>query len=634
MHSGSFSLARVVFFASSASLSLAGCFERSLQPVDPCTTSTQEVLAENDGPDAVDLLVLVDDSTSMAEHQAALAEQLPRLIQVLTSGDRDHDGAVDFRPVRSLHVGIVSSDMGLGPITGVPSCNPGFGDDGVLLTRSPHPASGCQADYAGTYPRGIFDFALGGGTTPTQFASDVACVGMLGTGGCGLEFELEPILKALAPAPDPNGNSIVNWTRPGYRPPLFAGNTVGHGSDPATNGGFLRPNSVLAILTVNDEDDASTDDFEIYSPTNPMYSSAELNVRPVAFADHLYPVQRYVDGLLGLRQTASFLVYATITGVPLPLSGHSPTEILADPSMTPRIDPAQPDRLVPVCTDTAGGQSAVPGRRMVQVAEGLAAAGATASVHSICNGDFAPAIDDLVARLAEALDSVCLERSVNPDAEGNVPCELLELLPAIETGGPRCASLPHPEAYTYVRTEAYPQPDGGTLHRELCRVRQVGRAGAGVQAGWAYDDGNPALGAWSALPTGCGQRVGFSVVSAMTGSEVALLCTETVLPATTARVQLGDFCDPSNGATTNRQGLCSEGHAVAGNPQVLACDPFARACEVACTTDADCTEAGLLSYVCDRRTALEVYGSASQIPSDLSPDTVRGFCVNPTCGDR
>ena len=41
--------------------------------------------------DKVDLLFVVDNSGSMREEQTALRAQFPRLIQVLTSGDRDGD---------------------------------------------------------------------------------------------------------------------------------------------------------------------------------------------------------------------------------------------------------------------------------------------------------------------------------------------------------------------------------------------------------------------------------------------------------------------------------------------------------------------------------------------------------------
>ena len=357
----------------------------------------------------VDLLIMIDNSSSMREHQIQLRDQLPRMIATLVTGMRDASHGGPFVPPRSLHIGVVSSTMGLGPVAGVPGCPPGFGDDGILFTHSPFPQTPCTAmDFSAMYPHGVFEFQQGQvSPSAAQFSSDVSCVAVLGTGGCGLEFELEPVLKALAPEPDASGVSSVSWTAPGYMPPTFYGNTFGHGSDPATNGGFLRSDSVLAILTLCDEDDGSTDQYPIFT-NDPQYSSVALNVRPVAFAASLYPVSRYIEGLIGLRRAPSMLVFSEITGIPNDLSPTPGTEadlaaILADPRMQPMIDPAHPERLVPVCADTSGGQTAVPGFRMVQVADGLRQLGASVNVHSICQNDFTPAIDDVIARVAGAL---------------------------------------------------------------------------------------------------------------------------------------------------------------------------------------------------------------------------------------
>jgi hypothetical protein len=614
-------------------LMLTGCFERSLEPVDPCTTSHQGASISIGGIDEVDLLFLVDNSSSMAEHQAQLRDQIPRLVSTLVTGHRDAAHGGDFPPPRSIHVGVVSSTMGLGPITGVPSCPSGFGDDGILFGRSPSPAAGCTSPAP---PRGIFEFVQG--DSSAQFASDVACTAVLGTGGCGLEFELEPILKALAPGPDATGGSSVQWTAPGYQPPMFYMGTFGHGNDPATNGGFLRPNSALVILTLNDEDDGSTDHYEIFG-NDPTYTGWPLNVRPVEFADQLFPVQRYVDGLVGLRTNPSLVIYSTITGIPNDLSpgpGVPTTRdrldaILADPRMIPMPDPNHNERLVPVCSDTMGTQTAVPGLRMVQVARGLLDRGATVAVHSICENDLTPAIDDVIERLVGVFRSECLGRALNTDAEGRVACDVLELLPASgdET---HCASLEHPEAYTFVRTQTTTFADGTTSTRELCRVRQLDRASAAAGGvGWAYDDGNPALGAFSMLPTGCSQRVGFSTIQVINGAELQFDCTETILPGSDSPAELGSFCDPTTGEVNFSSVACSSGTAIHGNPTRLACDAFGRSCGIACTTDADCTSAGLLSYVCDPRTATQWFGDG-QVPSGISPIATHQFCVNPTCG--
>ena len=371
-----------------------------VEPCNPsvvCTPSTQ-----------VDLLFMIDDSGSMTEHQIQLRDQIPRMIQIAATGIRDMAHGGPFAPPHSLHVGVVSSTMGLGPVTGVPRCPAGFGNDGVLFTRSPFPAPGCPTtDYATMYPHGVFEFNQGQAMpTAAEFASDASCVALLGTAGCELEFQMEAVLEALAPAPDSCGASSVWWTAPGYVPPTFYGGTFGHGGDQATNGSFLRPNSFLAIIALTDEDDGSTDDYVIFSD-DPRYSGFSLNVRPVAFSNLLFPVERYISGLIGLRRQPSMLFFSAITGIPNDLSpGLSLTDpalltrILADPRMQPTIDPLHPERLLPVCMDTTGGQTAVPGLRMVQVAQGLLARGANVSVSSICRNDYTPALDGIIGQIA------------------------------------------------------------------------------------------------------------------------------------------------------------------------------------------------------------------------------------------
>jgi hypothetical protein len=352
--------------------------------------------------DQVDLLLMIDNSNSMNEEQGSVVEEIPRLVQILSSGDRNGDGIRDFTPATSLHLGIVDSDMGLGDVTGIATCTAGFGDDGLLQSRTRQAHGACLPDYATVYPDHVFTFTAAGGVSSTEFATDVGCVAALGTDGCGFEFELESPLKALSLMPTATGASPVSWTAAGYVPPMFASGTYGHGNDPATNGGFLRPTSVLAIVTVNDEDDCSTNNTAIFSPTDTRYNSATLNLRCHTWSDQLYPIQRYVDGFIGLRTSPARLVFAAVTGIPPDLAGMDPVVILSDPRMVEQIDGTH-STLMPVCTSPGGRGVAYPAIRMTRVAAGLAARGAHTTVQSICNSDYGPAFDVIVAALADAL---------------------------------------------------------------------------------------------------------------------------------------------------------------------------------------------------------------------------------------
>jgi hypothetical protein len=622
-------------------LVLVACTTPNALPGYPCLTGTESSVIENTHVDSVDLLLVVDDSPAMAPFEAHVRDQIALMVTELASG-QPPSPSMAFAPPRSIHIGVVSTSMGLGPTASVAGCPSGFGDDGILHATCAGAAvtrDACTIPNE-TCPPGVFEFMRGqdasGRPTASSYAGDVACVAALGTSGCELEFPLESALKALAPAPDATGASSVPWTAPGYTPPNFAQNTFGHGADPMTNGGFLRAGSVLAILLFANEDDGSTNHDEIFGDTAP-YNADPVNVRPIFFAASLFPIARYVDGLIGLRRSPSTLFFSVVAGIPTDLSPplDEPTtpallqQLIADPRMIPMIDPSHADRLVPVCT-SATGATAAPAIRLVEVAQGLQQRGASVSVRSICDADFTAVVDDLASRIAPAIDGDCLARALPTDTAGNVECEVLEALPA---SGPvvHCADLAHPEAYTLVRTEPVTLPDGTTGTREVCRVRQVGRAGAAADvAGWAYDDGNPALGAFTDLPLLCGQAIHFtSEIETIAPSEIQLRCSLDVFPSVpVGSPTLAQACDPTSGNTLDNAMPCSNGHAQRGFTATLRCDAFSRSCAMPCTSDADCTNGGVTGATCDLRTATDYFGSAG-VPMSITPTTRRGFCSDP-----
>ena len=156
----------------------AGCNNRDLRPLVPCTVSGVSESVKATSFDKVDLLFVIDNSESMTEEQAALRAEIPNLVRSLVTGDRDRDGTPDFPPVKSLQVGVVTTDMGTGPYMPGTSC-PAFvpGDDGLLQTvpRDPPAGLSCMASYP---PFQTFD--QGGAETPNEFADAVACVASVG----------------------------------------------------------------------------------------------------------------------------------------------------------------------------------------------------------------------------------------------------------------------------------------------------------------------------------------------------------------------------------------------------------------------------------------------------------------------
>ena len=165
----------------------------------------------------VDILVMIDNSSSMTTMQEKLSAQLPSFIASLQS----------LAVPPSLHLAVVSSDMGApGDSTASIGCTE-RGDQGAFQSA----------------PRGTcVDTTLAAGDT---FISDanmmpnytdplsnvVQCIALLGDQGCGFEHQLASIDRALG--------------------------ADGLGAAPSQNVGFLRPEAALVILMLTNEDDCS-----------------------------------------------------------------------------------------------------------------------------------------------------------------------------------------------------------------------------------------------------------------------------------------------------------------------------------------------------------------------------------------
>jgi hypothetical protein len=180
------------------------------EPTDGAVGSTD--LRRREGPPALDLVFVIDNSESMTAKQQALAANLPRLVQALAQ-----------RPggLPSLHIGVISSNFGAGPNRAAQDCPP-YGDKGRFLVKA-----GCGVD-ASQSPW----LELAGSTR--NFTGDppsvVGCLAQLGTDGCGYEHPLQALRAALY---DVNPE----------------------------NRGFLRAEALLGIVILSDEDDCSAEPF-------------------------------------------------------------------------------------------------------------------------------------------------------------------------------------------------------------------------------------------------------------------------------------------------------------------------------------------------------------------------------------
>ncbi len=531
-------------------LLFGGCSERKLRPLNPCTVSGVVRNVTGPGPQDVDLLFMIDDSGSMADEQAALAAQLEGVVDALLTGQVA--GEEPFTAVASLRVGVVRSDMGVlgvGSIptaldparltSAIPSCGVDaegqfFGEDGVIqlaTSASPLPA-GCEAEYPP-----FLEFHNGLGGDAAAFATDIACTAMLGTGGCGFEMQLESVLTAVTDGASHPEILFAPTTADGA-----PRDRVGQSGPGGANQGFFRPDSVIAIVVVTDEEDCSTDDPEMFmfSPLDsalqdPAHSDVatgdyRVNTRCLHFADRLTSIERYVEGLRALRPgEPEKIVFAGIVGVPTGLEDASPEAVLADPRMTytdvlsgdgtledatahwgvftePACFRCASDPTVTdwrACPDDADAnetgtspapdrnedlQWAAPGRRFVELAARLRQEGMRSVVRSIC-GDFGPAMAEVLRNIGDALRyTACMPRALNRDGSGAVPCDVVEILPPWMNCADRVAAGREP---TPVRIERSLWGD----EREVCRVLQLVPTASEREAqippagvGWYYDD--------------------------------------------------------------------------------------------------------------------------------------------------
>lgn len=393
-HEGSAYVPRPTRVADGYAIAEAGHFSRAFVGT-ACTGSSCCSAANGE----LDLLLVLDNSNSMVEEQALLRAQLPRIAEILATGDRDGDGVQDFPALASVHVGVTTTDLGAGPGASIPTCSSGWGDDGILRNAPTTPDASCSE----TFDK-VARFDESNPTLLDRFTHQVDCVTRTGTNGCGFEQQLEASLIALSPS------MPADWTAAGWALPTFLDGRPSHGD--GANAGFLRPDSVLAVLQVTDEDDTSVSDPSLFSAGDPRFAATPLNLRGHTYADPsygvVYPVSRYVDGLIGLRAHPANLIFAAVTGVPTDTIADAAEvdfdALAAHPLMTSTLDAAGTN-LVPSCSSDNG--TAYPPTRLVETARGLDARGAGTVLASICDPTFDALLDGLIERIARRAAGAC-----------------------------------------------------------------------------------------------------------------------------------------------------------------------------------------------------------------------------------
>jgi hypothetical protein len=336
----------------------------------------------------VDILFVIDDSGSMEQEQATLIANFPRLIESLRSPKLGPDGS--GKPcsdtntsgclIPNLHIGVVSSDLGAGNY-GLPSCEQPGGLGGKLQNKARK--AGCAAPSQAyiSYVDGKTNIVGCSGDAIECVKQSFSCIAELGIQGCGFESQLEAARKALSPGVNPN---------------------------------FLRPDALLAVVFITDEDDCSAKNATLFDPSQqglsdplgPLTSfrcfefgiSCDINDRnrfgarqncvPNAKSPYLFDVGDYIRFFRGLKSTPDRVIMAAIAGPTAPV-------IVGKDGQNPALQPS---------CQTAHSGVAVPAIRIKTVVDAFSGQATT-----VCTNDFSPAFSALGKRIVARLGGLCID---------------------------------------------------------------------------------------------------------------------------------------------------------------------------------------------------------------------------------
>jgi hypothetical protein len=287
----------------------AGCLDRPVAPAVPKTSNIYIDEIRQTAVDKIDLLFMIDNSISMADKQAILADAVPLLVQRLItpicvracaasdncSPAQEKDGipvggnanamgqcamgAPEFSPIKDIHVGVITSSLGSHGATGAKDvCTTvedndhahllgsirmgvtSYNNTGFLKWDTTKPAK-----YS---PPGDSE----GGAFTTKFTDMVKSSG---EHGCGYEASLEAWYRFLIDPEPPKSVSVrpdglADVERDAAGAPVYDQTVL------AQRAAFLRPDSLVAIVMLSDENDCSIQDEGygwLIARASPMYRS-------------------------------------------------------------------------------------------------------------------------------------------------------------------------------------------------------------------------------------------------------------------------------------------------------------------------------------------------------------------------
>ena len=390
---------------------LWACNNRSLEAPVPKPQQTYNDLFQQQINRKIDMIFMVDNSSSMATLQNKMVSQFPVFMNVLKALP---GGLPD------VHIGVVSSSMGAGQEQGIAQCPVG-GDRGQFFAvAGPNAPATCAMSALNAGQNFISN--IGGVPNYTGDIADVfSCIAALGEKGCGFEHQFASVLRALG-----------------------ADNM---GLPPATNNDFLRPDAYLAVILMTNEDDCSappnTNLFSqtsqlVSDPLGPLQSyrcnefghlcggqppprltmgTKDLTGTCTSAEDgRLLRVADVVTELKGIKTNPANVLVAAIAGPPAPYIVGTTMPTIDDTSDGPN---TQWPIIEHSCTHTETDGMITFADPAIRINQWVQAFQGNGVFEEICNDSFAPSLQVIADLIGKKLGQPCIVGKVL-DTQGNL----------------------------------------------------------------------------------------------------------------------------------------------------------------------------------------------------------------------
>ena len=387
---------------------LWACNARKLAPPDGLPKQVVKNRFQQSVNRDLDLLFLIDDSSSMAPLQMKMRQRLPEFMDVL----KNLPGGLP-----NVHVAVVSSSLGAGVYGNVTGCTPG--SSGNLDGNFQHKA-GCGLNAGETFIKSLpgASAAQRSENFTGDIASVFACIADLGQNGCGFEHQFESVRLALQ-------------------------KTQVMGQE---NYGFLRDSAYLAIIFLTNEDDCSVPaDSTLLDPNQQTtadmlgglqsYRCNEFGHKCDMALPHMAPmgpqtmtgcvsaedgklvtVDGFVQFLKSLKASQDQLLLAAIQGPTMPYVVESKSFMLGNGGTE-----NQPTIKHSCTSGSAGTEYADPGIRIKQALDPFGGV-----IESICAPDFKDSMVRIAEVIGAKLGGQCVPSNYATKMNGDPDCDVTQ----------------------------------------------------------------------------------------------------------------------------------------------------------------------------------------------------------------